>query len=98
MGKFILITGTVVSSLGKGAAAASIGILIEARGLRTPNRKCDPYLNVRPVTMNPYQHGEVYVTHGGAETDLALGHYERFTNDKLTRLNNLTSGQVYQTV
>src|SRR5271169_2779044 len=98
MSKYIFVTGGVVSSLGKGIAAASIGKLLEARGLKVAIIKCDPYLNVDPGTMNPYQHGEVYVLDDGAETDLDLGHYERFTSVKLTRLNNLTSGQVYQNV
>jgi len=96
--KFIFVTGGVVSSLGKGLTAASLGTLLENRGLKVALQKFDPYLNVDPGTMSPYQHGEVYVLDDGAETDLDLGHYERFTNCKLTRLNNLTSGQVYQTV
>src|SRR5256885_6589148 len=96
--KYIFVTGGVVSSLGKGLTAASLGTLLENRGLKVALLKFDPYLNVDPGTMNPYQHGEVYVLDDGAETDLDLGHYERFTNCKLTRLNNLTSGQVYQTV
>src|SRR5258707_2906203 len=96
--KFIFVTGGVVSSLGKGLTAASLGTLLENRGLKVALQKFDPYLNVDPGTMNPYQHGEVYVLDDGAETDLDLGHYERFTNVKLSRLNNLTSGQVYQTV
>ena len=96
--KFIFVTGGVVSSLGKGLTAASLGTLLENRGLKVVLQKFDPYLNVDPGTMSPYQHGEVYVLDDGAETDLDLGHYERFTNCKLTRLNNLTSGQVYQTV
>ncbi len=96
--KYIFVTGGVVSSLGKGLTAASLGTLLENRGLRVALQKFDPYLNVDPGTMSPYQHGEVYVLDDGAETDLDLGHYERFTNCKLTRLNNLTSGQVYQTV
>src|SRR3954462_15469601 len=96
--KYIFVTGGVVSSLGKGLTAASLGTLLENRGLKVTLQKFDPYLNVDPGTMNPYQHGEVYVLDDGAETDLDLGHYERFTNVKLTRLNNLTSGQVYQTV
>jgi CTP synthase len=96
--KFIFVTGGVVSSLGKGLTAASLGTLLENRGLKVVLQKFDPYLNVDPGTMNPYQHGEVYVLDDGAETDLDLGHYERFTNCKLTRMNNLTSGQVYQTV
>ena len=96
--KYIFVTGGVVSSLGKGLTAASLGTLLENRGLKVALQKFDPYLNVDPGTMNPYQHGEVYVLDDGAETDLDLGHYERFTNVQLTRLNNLTSGQVYQTV
>jgi len=96
--KFIFVTGGVVSSLGKGLTAASLGTLLENRGLKIALQKFDPYLNVDPGTMSPYQHGEVYVLDDGAETDLDLGHYERFTNVKLTRFNNLTSGQVYQTV
>src|SRR5271157_5372423 len=96
--KYIFVTGGVVSSLGKGLTAASLGTLLENRGLKVVLQKFDPYLNVDPGTMSPYQHGEVYVLDDGAETDLDLGHYERFTNVKLTRLNNLTSGQVYQTV
>ncbi len=96
--KYIFVTGGVVSSLGKGLTAASLGTLLENRGLKVTLQKFDPYLNVDPGTMNPYQHGEVYVLDDGAETDLDLGHYERFTNCKLTRLNNLTSGKVYQTV
>jgi len=96
--KYIFVTGGVVSSLGKGLTAASLGTLLENRGLKVALQKFDPYLNVDPGTMSPYQHGEVYVLDDGAETDLALGHYERFTSVQLTRLNNLTSGQVYQTV
>ena len=98
MSKFIFITGGVVSSLGKGIAAASIGKLLDARGLKTTIIKCDPYLNVDPGTMNPYQHGEVYVTDDGAETDLDLGHYERFTNAHITKDCNITTGKVYHTV
>jgi CTP synthase len=96
--KYIFVTGGVVSSLGKGLTAAALGTLLENRGLKVTLQKFDPYLNVDPGTMSPYQHGEVYVLDDGAETDLDLGHYERFTNVKLTRVNNLTSGQVYQTV
>jgi CTP synthase len=96
--KYIFVTGGVVSSLGKGLTAAALGTLLESRGLKVTLQKFDPYLNVDPGTMNPYQHGEVYVLDDGAETDLDLGHYERFTNCKLSRLNNLTSGQVYQSV
>jgi CTP synthase len=96
--KTIFVTGGVVSSLGKGLAAASLGTLLESRGLSVTMQKLDPYLNVDPGTMSPYQHGEVYVLNDGAETDLDLGHYERFTNCVLGRGNNLTSGQVYETV
>jgi len=96
--KYIFVTGGVISSLGKGLTAASLGTLLEARGLRVVLQKFDPYLNVDPGTMNPFQHGEVYVLDDGAETDLDLGHYERFTNCVLTRHNNLTSGQVYESV
>ena len=96
--KYIFITGGVVSSLGKGLAAASIGTLLEHRGLKVVMQKFDPYLNVDPGTMSPFQHGEVYVLNDGAETDLDLGHYERFTNCTLTRLNNMTSGQVFDSV
>ncbi len=94
--KYIFVTGGVVSSLGKGLAAASIGCLLEARGLRVNLMKFDPYLNVDPGTMSPFQHGEVFVTDDGAETDLDLGHYERFTHAKLTRDNNLTTGRIYE--
>ena len=93
--KFIFITGGVISSLGKGIAAASIGLLLKARGLRVTIQKFDPYLNVDPGTMNPFQHGEVYVTDDGAETDLDLGHYERFLDVNMTKNNNATTGQVY---
>ncbi len=96
--KYIFVTGGVVSSLGKGLAAASIGTLLERCGLRVTLQKFDPYLNVDPGTMSPYQHGEVYVLNDGAETDLDLGHYERFVNCRLSRLNNLTSGQVFESV
>ena len=96
--KFIFVTGGVVSSLGKGVASASIGALLEARGLAVTLKKLDPYINVDPGTMNPFQHGEVYVTEDGAETDLDLGHYERFTGAVMTRKNNFTTGQVYDTV
>lgn len=96
--KFIFVTGGVVSSLGKGLAAASLGTLLERRGLSVVMQKFDPYLNLDPGTMSPYQHGEVYVLDDGAETDLDLGHYERFTHSILSRINNTTSGQVYQTV
>jgi CTP synthase len=93
--KFIFITGGVLSSLGKGLAAASIGALLESRGLTVTNQKLDPYINVDPGTMNPFQHGEVFVLDDGAETDLDLGHYERFTSARLNRRNNFTTGQVY---
>jgi CTP synthase len=96
--KFIFVTGGVLSSLGKGLSSASIGALLEARGLRVAFLKLDPYLNVDPGTMNPLQHGEVYVTNDGAETDLDLGHYERFTHAQLSRQNNLTAGRVYERV
>ncbi len=96
--KYIFITGGVVSSLGKGVAASSIGTLLEARGFNITIQKLDPYINVDPGTMNPFQHGEVFVTDDGAETDLDLGHYERFTSLSLTKKNNLTSGKVYDTV
>ncbi|NLT71555.1 MAG: CTP synthase [Verrucomicrobiaceae bacterium] len=96
--KYIFVTGGVVSSLGKGLAAAALGTLLERRGLRVLMQKFDPYLNVDPGTMSPFQHGEVYVLDDGAETDLDLGHYERFTSGRLSKLNNITSGQVYETV
>lgn len=98
MTRFIFVTGGVVSSLGKGIAAASLGAVLEARGLRVTILKLDPYLNVDPGTMSPFQHGEVYVTQDGAETDLDLGHYERFLRSKMTQNNNFTSGQVYETI
>ncbi|MEX0602118.1 MAG: CTP synthase [Bacteroidota bacterium] len=96
--KYIFITGGVVSSLGKGIAAASLGLLLKSRGLRVTIQKFDPYINVDPGTMNPFQHGEVYVTDDGAETDLDLGHYERFLDVSMTRQNNTTTGQVYYEV
>jgi len=96
--KYIFVTGGVMSSLGKGIAAASIGTLLECRGLTVTLQKLDPYINIDPGTMNPFEHGEVYVTDDGAETDLDLGHYQRFTNSLLSRKNNLTTGQVYNTV
>src|ERR1700685_4341963 len=98
MAKFIFVTGGVVSSLGKGIAAASIGCLLESRGLTVSLQKFDPYLNVDPGTMSPFQHGEVFVTDDGAETDLALGPYERFTHSPLTRANNLPSGRIYEQI
>ncbi len=96
--KFIFVTGGVVSSIGKGLAAASLGALLEARGLRVTLQKLDPYINVDPGTMSPFQHGEVFVTDDGAETDLDLGHYERYTNARLSRKSNFTTGQVYFSV
>jgi CTP synthase len=98
MPKYIFVTGGVVSSLGKGIAAASIGCLMESRGLRVTLQKFDPYLNIDPGTMSPFQHGEVFVTDDGAETDLDLGHYERFTHAHLTQSNNLTSGRIYENI
>ncbi len=98
MPKCIFVTGGVVSSLGKGIAAASIGCLLESRGVRVALQKFDPYLNVDPGTMSPFQHGEVFVTDDGAETDLDLGHYERFTHSPLTQANNLTSGRIYEQI
>src|SRR5215217_7444625 len=98
MAKYIFVTGGVVSSLGKGIGAASIGCLLESRGLRVNLQKFDPYLNVDPGTMSPFQHGEVFVTDDGAETDLDLGHYERFTHAKLTQSNNVTSGRIYEQI
>src|SRR5215218_3625666 len=96
--KYILVTGGVVSSLGKGLAAASIGARLEGHGYRVALQRCDPYINVDPGTMSPNQHGEVYVTDDGAETDLDLGHYERFTNQTTTRNNNWTTGKIYLSV
>ncbi len=98
MARFIFVTGGVVSSLGKGIVAASLGALLETRGLKVTVLKLDPYLNVDPGTMSPFQHGEVFVTEDGAETDLDLGHYERFLNSRMTRNNNFTTGQVYETI
>jgi len=98
MTKYIFVTGGVVSSLGKGIASASLAKVLESRGLRVAIMKCDPYLNVDPGTMNPYQHGEVYVTEDGAETDLDLGHYERFTSAPITKVNNVTAGKIYYSV
>lgn len=98
MAKYIFVTGGVVSSLGKGISCSSIGCLLESRGLKVTHLKFDPYLNVDPGTMSPYQHGEVYVTEDGAETDLDLGHYERFTSCTMTRDNNVTAGQIYDAV
>src|SRR5437899_981504 len=98
MAKYIFVTGGVVSSLGKGIAAASIGCLLESRGLKVACQKFDPYLNVDPGTMSPFQHGEVFVTDDGAETDLDLGHYERFTHSRLSRDNNWTTGRIYEQI
>ena len=96
--KYIFVTGGVVSSLGKGLAAASMGALLEARGYRVALQKMDPYINVDAGTMSPYQHGEVFVTDDGGETDLDLGHYERFTSARVTRDHNITTGKVYFSV
>jgi CTP synthase len=96
--KYVFVTGGVVSSIGKGLGAASLGALMEARGLRVTHLKLDPYINVDPGTMSPYQHGEVFVTDDGAETDLDLGHYERFTKARMTRQNNFTTGRIYEAV
>ena len=96
--KYIFVTGGVVSSLGKGIAAASIGRLLKERGLRVTLQKFDPYINVDPGTLSPYQHGEVFVTDDGAETDLDLGHYERFIDESLSQDNNITTGRIYQSV
>src|SRR5450759_3956265 len=98
MAKYIFFSGGVVSSLGKGITAASLGRLLKARGLSVSIQKLDPYINVDAGTMNPYQHGEVFVTEDGAETDLDLGHYERFIDENLTRRNNVTTGQIYKSV
>ncbi|MBL8262985.1 MAG: CTP synthetase, partial [Xanthomonadaceae bacterium] len=94
----VFVTGGVVSSLGKGIAAASLAAILEARGLRVTMMKLDPYINVDPGTMSPFQHGEVFVTEDGAETDLDLGHYERFTHAKMGKRNNFTPGQIYDSV
>ncbi|HEY4017024.1 MAG TPA: CTP synthase [Polyangiaceae bacterium] len=96
--KYVFVTGGVVSSIGKGLASASVGALLEARGLRVTHVKLDPYINVDPGTMSPYQHGEVFVTDDGAETDLDLGHYERFTSARMMRQNNFTTGRIYESV
>ncbi|MBM3697526.1 MAG: CTP synthase, partial [Actinobacteria bacterium] len=96
--RFVFVTGGVVSGLGKGITAASLGTLLKARGYKVSLQKCDPYLNVDPGTMSPFQHGEVFVTEDGAETDLDLGHYERFTDEALTRTSNITTGSVYDAV
>src|SRR5262249_52348413 len=96
--KYIFVTGGVVSSLGKGLASASIGCLLEGHGFGVALMKCDPYINVDPGTMSPYQHGEVYVTDDGGETDLDLGHYERFTHCVTSRQSNITTGKIYHSV
>ena len=96
--KFIFVTGGVVSSLGKGIAASSIGRLLKNRGLKVFMQKFDPYINVDPGTMSPYQHGEVFVTDDGAETDLDLGHYERFIDERLSQDSNITTGRIYSSV
>lgn len=96
--KFIFVTGGVVSSLGKGITASSLGLLLKQRGFKVTIQKFDPYINVDPGTMNPFQHGEVYVTEDGAETDLDLGHYERFLDVNMTKMNNTTTGQIYNDV
>ena len=98
MTSYVFVTGGVVSSLGKGIAAASLASLLESRGLKVTLMKLDPYINVDPGTMSPFQHGEVYVTEDGAETDLDLGHYERFVRTKMGRKNNFTTGQIYEAV
>src|ERR1044072_2120987 len=98
MTKFIFVTGGVVSSLGKGIAAASLAALLESRGIKVPLLKLDPYINVDPGTMSPFQHGEVFVTDDGAETDLDLGHYERFVRTTMTKRNNFTTGKIYENV
>ena len=98
MARYIFITGGVVSSLGKGLASAALGALLQARGYSVRLRKLDPYLNVDPGTMSPYQHGEVFVTDDGAETDLDLGHYERFTGVPAKRSDNITTGRLYQEI
>jgi len=98
MAKYVFVTGGVTSSLGKGITAASIGRLLKARGLKVSILKLDPYINVDPGTMSPYQHGEVFVTDDGAETDLDLGHYERFIDENLSQLSNVTTGRIYQAV
>src|SRR5205823_9582165 len=98
MSKYVFVTGGVVSSLGKGITAASIGNILKARHLTVSLQKLDPYLNVDPGTMSPYQHGEVFVTDDGAETDLDLGHYERYVSTSMSRKNNCTTGQIYEIV
>src|SRR6478609_6113579 len=96
--RYIFVTGGVVSSLGKGIAASSLGRLLVSRGLKVALQKFDPYINIDPGTMSPFQHGEVFVTEDGAETDLDLGHYERFLHAKMSKRNNFTTGQIYESV
>src|ERR671919_2599836 len=98
MAKYVFVTGGVVSSLGKGIAAASLAAILESRGIRVTNIKLDPYINVDPGTMSPFQHGEGFVTEDGAETDLDLGHYERFTDANTSRGSNVTAGAIYNSV
>src|SRR6201992_3333217 len=98
MTKYVFVTGGVVSSLGKGIASASLAAILATRGVRVTHLKLDPYINVDPGTMSPFQHGEVFVTEDGAETDLDLGHYERFTDVKMSRASNVTAGGVYNSV
>src|SRR5437773_3682855 len=98
MTQFVFVTGGVVSSLGKGIAAASLAAILAARGVRVTNLKLDPYISVDPGTMSPFQHGEVYVTDDGAEADLDLGHYERFIDRSLSQVNNVTTGRIYLSV
>src|SRR3989304_4899677 len=98
MTKYVFVTGGVVSSVGKGISVASIGRILKSRGISVSVQKLDPYLNVDPGTMSPYQHGEVFVTEDGSETDLDLGHYERFIDVRLTRSSNITAGQIYSSV
>src|SRR3989442_7857051 len=98
MAKYVFVSGGVVSSLGKGIAAASLAAIVESRGVKVTMLKLDPYINVDPGTMSPFQHGEVFVTEDGAETDLDLGHYERFISARMRRLNNFTTGQIYESV
>ena len=96
--KYVFVSGGVVSSLGKGILSASLGAILESRGLKVTILKLDPYINLDPGTMSPFQHGEVFVTEDGSETDLDLGHYERFLNSKMSHKNNFTAGQVYEDV
>src|SRR5437016_7079668 len=98
MAKYVFVSGGVVSSLGKGIAAASLAAILESRGIKVTLLKLDPYINVDPGTMSPFQHGEVFVTEDGAETDLDLGHYERFQSSRMRKTNNFTTGQIYESV